>query len=296
MNRAMRSCRRRYKAGQELQAPLPSRLFIIPAVVPVVWLSRLSQLWVCLGSGKKMRDIPIHTLSAQLGPSTCLALPLFHAVTGCDTVSHFLGCGKKSAWSAWQSTPGLTDTLVALTSEPQELSPQSQHMRTLERFVLVMYSKGCGLERVNEARLRLFTSGKKTPEALPPTQAALYQHIRRAMLQASFFWSQATSVYQDIPDFHDWGWHKDSSGGWLPFWTTLEDSSKACSILLQCGCVKSCTGNCKCCRAGVRCTILCKCEDGHDRHDILPMEGCLPATNVLDNHKMRDWIMAKMKE
>ena len=24
----------------------------------------LSQLWVCLGSGKKMRDIPIHTLSA----------------------------------------------------------------------------------------------------------------------------------------------------------------------------------------------------------------------------------------
>jgi hypothetical protein len=222
----------------------------------------LSQLWVCLGSGNKMRDIPIHTLSAQLGPSRCLALPLFHAVTGCDTVSHFLGCGKKSAWSAWQSTPGLTDTLVALTSEPQELSPQSQHMCTLERFVVVMYSKGCGLERVNEARLRLFTSGKKTLEALPPTQAALYQHIRRAMLQASFFWSQATSVHQDIPDFHAWGWHKDSTGGWLPFWTTFEDSSKACSILLQCGCAKSCTGNCKCCRAGVRCTGLCKCEGG----------------------------------
>ena len=101
------------------------------------------------------------------------------------TLSHFLGCGKKSAW---QSTPGLTNTFVALTSEPQELSPQSQHMRTLERFVVVMYSKGCGLERVNEAKLRLFTSGKKTLEALPPTQAALYQHIRRAMLQASF-WS-----------------------------------------------------------------------------------------------------------
>ena len=58
----------------------------------------LSQLWVCLGSGKKIRDIPIHSLSAQLGPSRCMALPLFHAVTGCDTVSQFLGCGKKSAW------------------------------------------------------------------------------------------------------------------------------------------------------------------------------------------------------
>ena len=31
----------------------------------------LSELWVCLGSGKKIRDILIHTLSAQLGPSTC---------------------------------------------------------------------------------------------------------------------------------------------------------------------------------------------------------------------------------
>lgn len=188
-------------------------------------------------------------------------MPLFHAVTGCGTVSHFLGCGKKTAWSACQSTPELTDTLVALTNNPQELSLQSQHMQTVESFVVVMYSKGCGLVKVNEARLRLFNSGRKSLEALPPTQAALYQHIRRAMLQATL-WSQATSVQQDILDFQDWGWHKTSSGGWLPFWTTLKDSSKACSILLQCGCLKSYTGNCKCSRAGVRCTGLCKCEGG----------------------------------
>jgi len=57
----------------------------------------------------------------------------------------------------------------------------------------------------------------------------------------------------DTPDFKDWGWHKENSGRWLPFWTTLEDSSKACSILLKCCCVKSCRGNCKCSKAGVRC-------------------------------------------
>ena len=195
----------------------------------------LSQLWVCLGSGKKIRDITIHTLSAQLGPEKCLALPLFHAVTGCDTASQFLGCGKKSVWLAWQSTPGLTDTFVALTNEPHsDISPQSQYMRTLERFVVVMYSKSCGLDSVNEARLRLFTSGKKTLEALPPTQAALCQHIRRAITQSCFFWNQATSVHQDIPDLHDWGWHLENRR-WLPFWTHLHDSSKACSILLHCG-------------------------------------------------------------
>jgi len=63
---------------------------------------------------------------------------LFHAVTGCDTVSHILGYGKKTAWSAWQSTTGLTDTLVALRSDPQQLSLQCQDIQTLERFVVVM--------------------------------------------------------------------------------------------------------------------------------------------------------------
>ena len=187
-------------------------------ILAIHWFASLglSELWVCLGSGKKICDISMHTLSVQLEPSRCLALLLFHAVTGCDTVSHFLGCGEKTVWAAWQSTPELTDTLVALTNNPQELSLQYQHMQTVERFVVVMYSKGCGLVKVNEARLRLFNSGKKSLEALPPTQAALYQHIRTAMLQATL-WSQATSVQQDIPDFQDWGWHKTSSGGWLPF-------------------------------------------------------------------------------
>jgi len=53
------------------------------------------ELWVCFGSGKKVRDIPIHDICAHLGPSRSLALPLFHAITGCDTTSQFLGCGKK---------------------------------------------------------------------------------------------------------------------------------------------------------------------------------------------------------
>jgi len=124
-----------------------------------------------------------------------------------------------------------------------------------------VYSKGCGLSRVNKTRLRLSTRRKKTLKALSRTQAALYQHIRRAVVQA-IIWNQATSVHMDIPDVKDWGWHKVNSGRWLPFWTTLEDNSKDCCILLQCCCAKSCRGNCKCSKAGVRCTGLCKCKGG----------------------------------
>ena len=65
-----------------------------------------------------------------------------------------------------------------------------------------------------------------------------------------------------MPDFGEWGWHRDDSGTWMPYWTSLADASNACSTLLHCGCIASCTRNCKCTRAGVNCTRLCKCEGG----------------------------------
>lgn len=36
-----------------------------------------------------------------LGKMRSLALPLFHAITGCDTVSWFYGRGKQAAWNVW---------------------------------------------------------------------------------------------------------------------------------------------------------------------------------------------------
>ena len=51
-------------------------------------------------------------------------------------------------------------------------------------------------------------------------------------------WNHATSVAMGIPDFKEWGWYKDSSGNWLPYWTDLDNSSKAFSIRLQCGCMR----------------------------------------------------------
>ena len=60
---------------------------------------------------------------------------------------------------------------------------------------------------------------------LPPTPV-LIQHIKRALLQASFYWNQATTVQQDIPEFNAWGWYRDStSKTWEPYWTNLGDTS-----------------------------------------------------------------------
>ena len=62
-----------------------------------------SKLWVGFGTGKNYRDIPIHDLYSNLGPFKSDALLLFHAISGCDTTSQLLGCGKKTAWGIWKS-------------------------------------------------------------------------------------------------------------------------------------------------------------------------------------------------
>ena len=222
----------------------------------------LLELWIGFGTGKNYRDIPIHTIFADIGPSMALALPLYHSITGCDTTSQFLGCGKKSAWAAWAAVPELTDTFATLMQNPNLLTLDSEYMHNVEKFVILMYSIGCGATSVNMARYQLFTSGSRSLENIPPTQTALFEHVKRALLQAAFFWSQSTTVQQIIPDFSEWGWQKNQVGNWQPFWTTLNDASEACAILLHCGCLKACVGRCKCHRAGVRCTVLCKCEGG----------------------------------
>ena len=200
-------------------------------VVLALWLS---ELWVGFGTGKKYRDIPVHSLHAGLGPSKFIALTLFHSLTGCDTTSQFLGCGKKTAWAVWNSFPDLIDTLVALTLNPNMFDIESIHMQRIERFVVLMYSKGCGAAGVNEARLRLFTSGTKSLESIPPTQAALFQHVKRAILQSSFYWHQALSTQQEIPDFNGWGWQKDEWSGnrYGPPSTMLQWLVRLCCIVV----------------------------------------------------------------
>ena len=55
-----------------------------------------------------------HQIAGSLGPEMSCALPMLHALTGCDTVSSFAGHGKKTAESTWKSLPELTDALLML--------------------------------------------------------------------------------------------------------------------------------------------------------------------------------------
>ena len=213
------------------------------------------ELWIAFGVRSNFRYIAVHEMVSTMSPSECLTLPVFHAFTGCDTVSTFAGRGKKTAWKAWKSFPEVNDAFNELLSMPNEISERS--MLLLERFVVLMYDRTSESTTVNGARKQLFAQNSRTLENIPPTQAALKQHIKRTCHQANC-WNQALVKDPEIPDPSDWGWMKDTTG-WQPLWTTLPEASESCHELIHCGCKKGCTGRCKCVKAGLKCTALCFC-------------------------------------
>ena len=236
---------------------------VIIAVRPFGSLG-VMELWIDFGTGKAFQHIPVHEITQTLSPEKSLSCRLFHSFTGCDTTSSFLGIGKKTAWAAWQGYPDLTETLLTLSNDPTLFTLDFIHMARLES----RSSKSSGCSRVNDVRRQLFTHGTRTLDHTPPhthTQETLLQHAKRALYQAGYIWRQARQRHQYVPDVSAWGWTQDvNTKLWVPFWTVLNDASKACALLHHCSCGKACRGNCKCAKAGIKCTILCNCEGNND--------------------------------
>ena len=96
-----------------------------------------------------------------------------------------------------------------------------------------------------------------------PTHAALFQHVKITLLVSSFIWGNCRQREINLPSPAEYGWEwNERLKIWSPFWTTLDDASSACAMLLHCSCTKACSGNCKCFKNSMRCTPLCRCEGG----------------------------------
>ena len=68
-------------------------------VLAVATLEDLKELWVSYETGKKHRTLTAHLFAKALGPTKSKRLPIFHALTGCNTTSLFAGYGKRTAWA-----------------------------------------------------------------------------------------------------------------------------------------------------------------------------------------------------
>ncbi len=216
----------------------------------------VQELWVAFGTGKNFRYIPAHEIAASLGPDKSLALPIFHAYTGCDTVSAFSTKGKKTAWDTWRAFNEVTTTFLALSTGPAHVTDCD--VTVLERFTILLYDRTSSMVNIDQARQYLFTKKGRAMDALPPTKAVLMQHTRRAVYQGGHCWGKMLQAIADMPSPGDWGW--TDSDNWKPLWTTLPEASTTSRELLCCGCKKGCTRRCKCKKAALKCTALCQCD------------------------------------
>ena len=84
----------------------------------------VTSLWIGFGASKHFRYIAIHELVNILGPEKSQTLPLFHALTGCDTVSG----EKKSAYKTWSIVPNPTDAFLEIINNPDAISESFQQI------------------------------------------------------------------------------------------------------------------------------------------------------------------------
>ena len=216
------------------------------------------EIWLAFGHNKNFRYIAAHIITAELGDDWCKGLLFMHAFSGCDIVSSFCGIGKKTVWDVWRSLPSLTTLFGCLSHTPEAITDDD--MREIERFVVLLYSHTSQLVTVNTARKQLFSYGNRKLENLPPSRAALFQHVERASFQAGYIWGQALIAKPSLPSPADWGWQKDRDGKWTPLWTTLAEASKECRELIKCNCKKHCLGHYKCHKANLKYAQLCYCS------------------------------------
>ena len=82
---------------------------------------------------------------------------------------------------------------------------------------------------------------------------------QRAVFQASYCWSQMMIKTLELTSPGDWGWKRSTNEEWEVEWTSLPEAAQVCRELIRCGCKKECRGHCKCLKAELQCTALCKC-------------------------------------
>ncbi|CAC5358832.1 unnamed protein product [Mytilus coruscus] len=143
-------------------------------------------------------SVPIHDIAQSLGPLKSRILPIFHAFTGCDTVSSSAGRGKKTAWYTWNDFPEVSAAFRKMTDHSSTICRVSI-LPLLERYVVLLYHRTSESNSVNEARKVLFAHKGSSIESVPPTREALYQHAKRSVYQAGLILIQFLLLHPVLP-------------------------------------------------------------------------------------------------
>lgn len=216
----------------------------------------LKNTWISMVSGV----MEIEPIRRVLGSERAKALPAFHAFTGADNTGRFSRIGKATWLEAYmKATPDVINCLQMLSTEAEVSETM---LSTLASFVCVAYSpKDIYIKNICELRWHLFCKHMAESDKLPPTLAALKQHVLRVHIQARV-WGQANIALQGPQlDPLQNGYHKESDGQLKPTMTDALPAPKALIEMVSCQCKRDCSSaRCSCRKNYLSCTDLCQCS------------------------------------
>ncbi|CAC5359891.1 unnamed protein product [Mytilus coruscus] len=156
------------------------------------------------------RCLLIHQLCSSLPEIICRVLPAVHALSGCDTTSSLFGICKKSVYKVLKDAVLDFSDLDNLGDSDRETA-----ISCSRRFVARLYDQkknyaSCHQD-INKLRVKLATSRDSSLVRLPPSEAALRQHILRASFQTKI-WHASCLSKPPLPSSLEYGWRsfKDS--------------------------------------------------------------------------------------
>ena len=212
--------------------------------------------------------ISIDLASKSFTPHQLRGLPLLFSMAGCDYVESFYDVGQMSWLNNYLKNDTIPRVFSELMMDPLKLIDKFEEVMN---FVLTTYkvrnpSLGCSVGRVDTFKFKTI----KTLRQLPPSKAALYLHMRRALYVATNVWGRAHIPDPPHVDPCQWGW-VSTNGTCVPLWTSrvYDLSNKMRDPFLRlrsrCSCGRSGTSqpalckNCSCKKLNVKCWKKCGC-------------------------------------
>ena len=162
---------------------------VVTITVSVIPSIDITELWVAFGTERHLRYIHVHSIALSLGAVKSKVLPMFHAYTGCDTVSFFANRGKKTAWDIWKTFDNPTEAFHSVIVDPDTITDEV--LSTIERFTVLLYNRTSLLSSVDAGRMELFVKNGRGMEDMLPTKDALMLHFKRSVFQGSYCWGTA---------------------------------------------------------------------------------------------------------
>ena len=93
----------------------------------------LEELWIDFEIGKNRRFLHVHEMYQHLGEEKALALPFFHAFTGCNQVSFMSFVSRNTAWKIRNFFDQATPIFMKLSDHPT-IEDVKKAMPTINRL------------------------------------------------------------------------------------------------------------------------------------------------------------------